>query len=76
MKPFDKVLVRNHEKNEWQPNFFNKYCKEINSFKLIGICTPSYANNQHFANYCIPYEGNQNLLGTTNDCDEYYKIWG
>lgn len=75
LKPFDKVLVRNHEKNEWQPNFFNKYCKEINSFKLIGVCTPAYANHEHFVNYCIPYEGNEHLLGTTDDCDEYFKTW-
>lgn len=75
LKPFDKVLVRNHEKNEWQPNFFNKYCKEINSFKLIGVCTPSYANNHHFVNYCIPYEGNEHLSGKTDDCAEYFKTW-
>ena len=75
LKPFDKVLVRNHEKNEWQPNFFNKYCKEINSFKLIGICTPSYTNSQHFVNYCIPYEGNEHLSGKVDDCAEYFKTW-
>ena len=25
--------------------------------------------------HCIPYEGNEHLLGTTNDCDEFYKTW-
>ena len=24
---------------------------------------------------CIPFEGNEHLLGTSNDCDEYYKNW-
>ena len=24
---------------------------------------------------CIPYKGNEHLLGTTNDCDEFYKNW-
>ena len=24
---------------------------------------------------CIPYKGNEYLLGTTDDCDEYFKIW-
>jgi hypothetical protein len=24
---------------------------------------------------CIPYEGNEHLLGTTNDCDNFYKTW-
>lgn len=22
---------------------------------------------------CIPYEGNEHLLGTANDCDDFYK---
>lgn len=25
--------------------------------------------------YCIPFEGNEHLLGTTDDCDEYFKNW-
>lgn len=24
---------------------------------------------------CIPYEGNEHLLDTTNDCDNFYKTW-
>ena len=24
---------------------------------------------------CIPFEGNELLLGTTDDCSEYYKTW-
>ena len=24
---------------------------------------------------CIPYEGNEHLLGTTDDCDDFYKNW-
>ena len=23
---------------------------------------------------CIPYEGNEHLLGTTDGCDDYYKL--
>ena len=75
LKPFDKVLVRNHEKSEWQPNFFNTYCKEIKKFKLIGICTPACGNIEHFVDYCIPYEGNEHLSGKTDDCAEYFKTW-
>lgn len=25
--------------------------------------------------FCIPYEGNEHLLGTKEDCDEFYKNW-
>lgn len=24
---------------------------------------------------CIPYEHNEHLRGTTNDCDDFYKTW-
>ena len=27
------------------------------------------------ARYCIPYEGNEHLLGNTDDCDDFYKTW-
>lgn len=26
-------------------------------------------------NYCQVYEGNEHLLGKTDDCDEYFKTW-
>ena len=25
--------------------------------------------------FCIPYESNEHLIGTTDDCDEFYKTW-
>lgn len=64
--PFDKVLVRSVDSEKWKCDFFSNYeetylCK----FKCVGC------NYQ----YCIPYKGNEHLLGTTNDCDKYYKTW-
>ena len=40
----------------------------------------TYNNKSYITTYgvtqqCIPYEGNQHLLGKTDDCDEYYKTW-
>jgi hypothetical protein len=29
----------------------------------------------HYPNQCIPYLGNEHLLGTCDDCGEYYKNW-
>lgn len=64
LKPFDKVLYRKQDKDTWFNGF---YC--------------FYRNNGHFVNsavlakQCIPYEGNEHLLGTTNDCDDFYKTW-
>lgn len=66
LKPFEsRVLVRNV--GVWIPAFWGYYSKEyIYPFVVDGGNT--------FAQ-CIPYEGNEHLLGKTKDCDEYYKTW-
>lgn len=57
-KPFDKVLVRDDDRNEWRCDFFEGYNEEPEySFSCIGSCW----------RYCIPYEGNEHLLGTNED---------
>lgn len=67
LKPFDKVLVRDHNAQEWVASLFSNY-NEPKKYKYICVNGSGYAQ-------CIPYEGNEHLLGTTNDCDEYYKTW-
>ena len=66
LKPFEsRVLVRNI--GAWEPAFWGYYSKEYaHPFVVTGGNT--------FAQ-CVPYEENQHLLGTNNDCDEYYKTW-
>lgn len=56
-KPFDKVLVRNVEHTEWRISLFSSYSKEIYKYKCL---------NGNYK-YCIPYEGNEHLLGTNKD---------
>lgn len=58
-KPFDKVLVRCNEDSVWRCELFSHY----NTFnkQLPYVCLSSVYK------YCIPYEGNQHLLGTTNN---------
>jgi hypothetical protein len=58
-KPFDKVLVRYNEDSVWRCEFFSHY----NTFnkRYPYVCLSSVYK------YCIPYEGNQHLLGTTNN---------
>ena len=68
LKPFEsKVLVRGCKNEKWEPAYWGFY--DNNScyypYKVIG---GRYS-------YCIPYKGNEHLLGITNDCDEYYKTW-
>lgn len=66
LKPFkSKVLVRNYESDYWKPATFGFAGKDKNA--------PFYVEGGNFFSKCIPYEGNEHLLGTTNDCNEYYK---
>lgn len=63
--PFEsKVLIRNDETQKWIPAFWGYKADNGNYVTTFGVC-----------NYCIPYEGNENLLSTNNDCDDYYKTW-
>lgn len=55
LQPFDKVLVRDQDCDSWQISLFgykNRYYYR---------CSNGYSWNQ-----CIPYKGNEHLLGTTN----------
>ena len=68
LKPFDKVLVRDFDNETWEINLFSRLL-DGKHFKCHFKCLDvSYVQ-------CIPYEGNEHLLGTTNDCDDFYKTW-
>lgn len=56
LKPFDRVLVRDSKSDEWCANLFSY--KNVNE--------PYYCVYASW-NYCIPYEGNEHLLGTKNN---------
>ena len=58
LKPFDKVLVRDSASDKWRANLFGYIGKD-------GYYYCVYANWI----FCIPYEGNESLLGTTNDVE-------
>lgn len=58
LKPFDKVLIRDFESQAWQVSFFG--------YKDRDSC---YCCNGCSWNQCIPYIGNESLLGTTNNVD-------
>ena len=57
LKPFQKVLVRYTDNDAWKANMFSHFIDGTN-YKYICIDS-SYKQ-------CIPYEGNEELLGTTN----------
>ena len=65
LKPFDKVLVRNYNSCVWKCGWYSHYSK----YPYHYVCTDtSYIQ-------CIPFEDNEHLLGTTQDCDGYFKTW-
>ena len=62
LKPFDKVLVRDKEEDLWDINFFSHY-KENEKYFPYACINTRYR-------FCIPYEGNEHLLGTTDPYKE------
>ncbi len=59
LKPFDKVLVRDCLDEMWRPSFFACYLPfGREPYQVIG---------GEWVKLCIPYEGNESLLGTTKD---------
>lgn len=58
LKPFDRVLVRDSKSDKWRANLFSHIEKD-------GYYHCVSANWI----YCIPYIGNESLLGTTKDVE-------
>lgn len=64
LQPFDKVLVRTELKGVWNIDLFG-YKKGP-----FAVCLDTAIND------CIPYnEETKHLIGTSDDCPEYYKWW-
>ena len=67
LKPFDKVLVRNDSLGSWRCDLlshFNKFSGD-----------PLFISAQYW-HECIPYnDETKHLVGTRDDCSEYYKWW-
>ena len=59
-KPFDKVLVRDNTSDRWLPRLYSWNSHEANESYPYEIASGDLYK------YCIPYEGNEHLAGTTN----------
>lgn len=61
-KPYDRVLVRDYDHSEWKSDFFSHKitASDWYVFKTISACWRQ----------CIPFEGNEHLLGTSNSPDK------
>lgn len=58
-KPFEKVLVRDSIDDVWRASFFS-HIKEDDGRYVTTFCTWKF---------CIPYIGNESLVGTTKDVE-------
>ena len=70
LTPFEsKVLVRDNKTETWKPAYWGFYDETNNvSYPYIIVGGSVFGMS-------IPYENNEHLLGTTDDCDEFYKTW-
>lgn len=64
LKPFDKILARDSLDERWSIDFF--------SHKTGNVVRALYSNWM----YAVPFnEETKHLVGTTDDCPEFYKWW-
>lgn len=67
LKPFDKVLVRDHYSRKWIADLY--------SHKSDNMEDPYRCISEAYA-YCIPYnDETKHLVGTTDEAPEFYRYW-
>lgn len=68
LQPFDKVLVRDDSQRRWKGDLFCYINEDREGIKCFCL-----TYNWH---RCIPYnEETKHLVGTSDDCPEFYKWW-
>ena len=68
LHPFDKVLVRDRNKECWRCGIF--------SFIIYESIPPTYQCIGYWYRFCIPYnEETKHLVGTKEEAPEYYRYW-
>ena len=68
LQPFDRILARDYGNDTWTACLFSHHATELDNDWYV--CDNTY---WHFV---IPYnDDTKHLVGTKNDCPEYYKWW-
>ena len=76
LQPFDKILVRNSNCNSWVCDLFSYIKINTRTNKPCLPCFYPIVGLSLSSGYCVPYnEETKHLLGTKEDCPEYYKWW-
>lgn len=66
LQPFDKILARDGYQHIWTCELFSYV--DDSDYPIVGLSV-SYK-------CCVPYnEETKHLVGTSDDCPEYYKWW-
>lgn len=58
-KPFDRVLTRDNDTEIWSVDIFSHIQGDEFRFVTVGSCW----------RYCLPFEGNEHLVGTSDSPD-------
>lgn len=64
-EPFEKVLTRDSKDSLWHIDLYEGMLGDDNEYNYSCMAADWV--------YCIPYEGNEQLLGTTKDVEEDYE---
>ena len=69
LQSFDKILVRDKVNDNWNCAIFSHIDNSHSFYPIITV-------GNSYNNWCIPYnDETKHLVGTTEDCPEYYKWW-
>ena len=69
LQPFDKILTRDKVNDNWNCAIFSHIDNSHSFYPIITV-------GNSYNNWCIPYnDETKHLVGTTEDCPEYYKWW-
>ena len=68
LQPFDRILARDYGNDTWTACLFSHHADELDNDWYV--CDNTYWR------FVIPYnDDTKHLVGTKNDCPEYYKWW-
>ena len=68
LQPFDRILARDYGNDTWTACLFSHHADELDDDWYV--CDNTYWR------FVIPYnDDTKHLVGTKNDCPEYYKWW-
>ena len=68
LQPFDRILARDYGNDTWTACLFSHHADELDNDWYV--CDNTYWR------FVIPYnDDTKHLVGTKNDCPEYYRWW-